>query len=134
MANTLYDLGRNAFLSAGINWGSDTIKIALISTSLYTFSQSHQFWSSASAGLIGTAQTLASKATPGNNGTVDAADVTFTAVTAGSTVSAFIIYKDTGVAGTSPLIAYFDTGTNMPIVTNGGDIIIQFNASGIFKL
>jgi hypothetical protein len=47
-----------------------------------------------------------------------------------------VIYKDTGVSGTSPLIAYIDTGTNFPVTPNGGDITVQWSsgASRIFKL
>jgi hypothetical protein len=47
---------------------------------------------------------------------------------------ALVIYKDTGSSATSPLIAYIDTGTNLPASPNGGDITIQYNASGILPL
>jgi len=64
----------------------------------------------------------------------ECADVTFTAVT-GNSVEALIIYVDTGVAGTSPLVAYIDTSvTGLPVTPNGGNIAITFNASGIFAL
>ena len=33
-----------------------------------------------------------------------------------------MIYKDTGSEATSPLIAYIDTATGLPITPNGGDI------------
>ena len=46
-----------------------------------------------------------------------------------------VIYIDTGVAGTSRLVAYIDTGvTNLPVTPNGGDITITWNASGIFAI
>jgi hypothetical protein len=44
-----------------------------------------------------------------------------------------VIYKDTGVPGTSPLIAYIDTITGFPLVTNGGDITIQWD-NGAYKI
>jgi uncharacterized protein YigE (DUF2233 family) len=46
-----------------------------------------------------------------------------------------VIYIDTGTAGTSPLVAYIDTGvTGLPVTPNGGNINVTWNASGIFAL
>jgi hypothetical protein len=45
-----------------------------------------------------------------------------------------VIYKHTGTESTSTLIAYIDSGTNLPVTPNGGDITVQWNASGIFSL
>jgi hypothetical protein len=59
--------------------------------------------------------------------------VTFTAVT-GDVSEAVILYKDTGVAATSPLIAYIDTATGLPVTPNGGDITVTVPASGWFSL
>lgn len=68
-------------------------------------------------------------------GVADAADVTFTAVT-GDPSEALVIYKDTGSASTSPLIAYIDTATGLPVTPNGGDITVAWQATSpnIFKL
>ncbi len=45
------------------------------------------------------------------------------------------MYKDTGVAGTSALIAWYDTGiTGLPVTPNGGDITYTVHASGWFSL
>ena len=132
MANTLYNKARESFLSGGISWSGDTIKAVLVDTGTYTFSQSHQFLSSLS-GTVGTAATLGTKTV--TDGVADAADVTYTAVS-GASVEAIVIYKDTGVAGPSPLIAYSDTATNLPVTPNGGDISITWDsgANKIFKL
>lgn len=133
MSNALYDLGRQAFLDADIDWSADTIKVALVDTGTYTFSQSHQYYSSVSSAVVGTPQTLVSKTS--TSGVADAADVTFSAVS-GATVEALVIYKDTGNAATSPLIAYIDTATGLPVTPNGGDITIAWDsgANKIFKL
>lgn len=134
MANALYPKWKEQLLqfTANNNLSAGTVKVALIDTGTYTYSSANQFWSSASAASVGTPQTLGSKTF--TNGTFDAADVTFTAVT-GSSVEALIIYIDTGTASTSPLVAYIDTSvTGLPVTPNGGDITITWNGSGIFTL
>lgn len=134
MANVLYQLGRQAFLDGDIDWSANNIKVALIDTADYTFSQSHQFLSDvAGAAIVATSGNLAGKTS--TNGTADANDVTFTAVT-GDQSEALIIYQDTGVAGTSRLIAYIDTATGFPITPNGGNITVTWDngANRIFTL
>jgi len=135
MANTLYDYARQRFLEAQLNWSSDTIKCILVDTGAYTPNTAvHQYLSdiSGSARIAGPV-TLTSKATTG--GAADAADVTFTSVT-GVSIEAIVVYKDTGTEATSPLIAYIDTATGLPITPNGGDIIITWDngTNKIFKV
>jgi hypothetical protein len=55
-------------------------------------------------------------------------------VPSGAAITGIVIYKDTGVASTSPLVAFIDTGTGIPVTPNGGDISVAWNASGIFSL
>ena len=46
-----------------------------------------------------------------------------------------VIYKDTGVAGTSALIRFIDTGvTGLPITPSGADVTVRWHASGIFSV
>ena len=130
MANRLYPKGAEKLLSGSINLVSDTIKVALLSDA-YTYSASHEFLSDVSASALNTAQTLASKAVTG--GVFDAADSVYTAVTAGANARYLAIYKDTGVAGTSPLIHFVDTVTGLPMATNGGDITVQWD-NGSYKI
>lgn len=135
MANTLYDFARQRFLEAQINWMTDTIKVLLVDTGAYTPQTSvHQYLGDipVSARIAGPV-TLVSKAT--NGGAADAADITFTSVT-GPSIEAIIIYSDTGAEATSPLIAYIDTATGLPITPNGGDIIVTWDngTNKIFKL
>ena len=134
MANALYPLWKAQLLqfTANNNLSAGTVKVALVDTGTYTYSAADQFYSSVSAAVVGTPQTIGSKTF--TNGTFDGADVTYTTVT-GASVEALVIYIDTGVAGTSPLVAYIDTSvTGLPVTPNGGDITIAWNASGIFTL
>lgn len=125
MANTLYDFARQRFLEAQLNWMTDTIKVLLVDTGAYTPQTSvHQYLSDipTSARIAGPI-TLTAKATTG--GAADGADVTFPSVT-GASIEAIVIYMDTGTESTSPLIAYIDTATGLPITPNGGDITPRY--------
>lgn len=133
MANALYSKWKEQLLqfTANNNLSAGAVKVALV-TAGYTYTSSDQFYSSVSASVVGTPQTLGTKTFA--NGVFDGADVNFTAVT-GSQVVSLVLYIDTGSAATSPLVAFIDTGvTNLPVTPNGGDIAITWNASGIFAL
>lgn len=135
MANALYDLGREAFLTGSISWTSDDIKVVLVDTNDYTVNlTTHQYLSDIAVGArVATSSNLSSKTA--TLGVADAADVTFADVT-GDQSEAIVIYKDTGTASTSPLLAYIDTSTGLPITPNGADIIITWSngSNKIFKL
>lgn len=141
MANQFYNSFRNNLFKTGATDGIDfsaggtSIKAALIDTATYTFSAAHQYFSSIS-GVVGTPQAIGTK-TVGSLGVgiFDGDDVTFTAVS-GAAVAAYLLYKDTGVAGTSPLIGLLDQVTSgLPVTPNGGDITIVWdNTNGILKI
>ncbi len=133
MANALYPKWKEALVQASANSAlTGTVKAALVDTGTYTYSATHEFYSSVT-GVIGTPGTIGATKSY-TNGVFDGADVTFSAVT-GNSAEAIVIYIDTGTAGTSRLVAYIDTGvTGLPVTPNGGDISISWNASGIFAL
>jgi hypothetical protein len=134
MANALYGKGKEKLLTAAINLSSDTIKVALLTSAYSPNLSTDEFHSTISAYIVGTPQTLGSKTI--TLGVFDAADITFAAVTAGSTVSRLAIYKDTGLSASSPLLALIDTITGFPLATNGGDIQVVWDsgANKIFSL
>lgn len=132
MANTLFDAARQRFLEAQLNWMTDTIKVLLVDTGAYTPQTAvHQYLSDipTSARIAGPV-TLTSKTTTG--GAADAADITFTSVS-GPSIEAIVIYVDTQTESTSPLIAFIDTATGLPITPNGGDIIVTWD-NGVNKI
>ena len=131
MANALYAKGKEKILSGSIDLTTATIKAALLSSSYTANLSTDEFWSGISANVLNTPQTLGSKSVTA--GVFDAADVTFTAVTIGSTAKAIVLYKDTGTSSTSPLIAYIDTITGFPLATNGGDITVTWD-NGSYKI
>jgi len=131
MANALYGKGKEKLLTAAVNFSSETIKAALVSTAYSPNLSTDEFYTTISPHVLGTPQTLGTKSIL--LGVFDAADSLFEAVLAGSTVKAVVLYKDSGLAGTSPLLAYIDTITGFPLATNGGDIQIVWD-SGAYKI
>jgi hypothetical protein len=132
-------LWENQFGSSAINWSSDTIKVAL-ATSTYTPNQdTHDFFNDVTNEVTGTGYTaggatLGSKTATYTSGTntcaFDAADTSWTT----STITAryAIIYKSTGTASTSPLIGYVDFGAD--VSSSGGTFSITWDSAGIFTL
>lgn len=135
MANTLYDKARQRYLEAQLNMLTDTVKVLLVDTGMYSANfAGHEFLADVPiSSRVTTPVTMTSKSTAG--GAFDAADVTFTSVS-GNSIEAILIYADTGTESTSPLIAYIDTATGLPITPNGGDIIVTWDngANKIFKV
>lgn len=125
MTNAVYVKGAEKILSGTIAFPTDTIKVALVKNTYAQNLSTDEFYSDVSAHVVGTPQTLSGKTVTG--GKLDASDPTFAAVTAGDTVEALVVYKDTGVAGTSPLLFYIDQVTAFPLATNGGDITPQWD-------
>ena len=137
MANTLYDNARKLFLEASVNWLSDSFKCLLIDRDSYTpsFTTHINLSDIPEASRIGSTVGVALANPTTTGGAADADDVTFESVS-GPSIEAIVIYKDTGTPGTSPLIAYMDTATGLPITPNGGDIIITWDngTNKIFRL
>lgn len=132
MANAIYKKTKQLMLGADIDLAVDDIKAVLIDTALYTVdAATDEFLSAIAAGArIATSGNLANKTI--TDGVFDADDIQLNAVS-GAESEAIVIYKDTGVAGSSPLIAYIDTATGLPITPNGGDIVVQWS-NGVSKI
>lgn len=143
MANALFDTGRASFLKGEIAAASDTLRVLFVDHADDTpvpatddFLNDIATAARVPAGTDGTQSNhpaLASKTTTA--GVLDAADLTFTALT-GDTSESIVIYKGTGTDTTSNLIAFIDTATGLPFTPNSGDAIIVWAASSpnIFKL
>lgn len=137
MANALFAKAKESFISQNpsIDMDTDNIKVVGVDHGTDTpVPATDQFLSDITAGArIFTSGNLANKTVTG--GVFDADDITITGVT-GASVEDITIYKDTGSAATSPLVAYIDTATGLPFTPNGGDLTIQWDsgASRIFAL
>lgn len=133
MADTLYAKARESFLKGEIAWQTDAFKLVLIDSGAYTPDfDNDQFLSDIPSGArIATSSSFGSKTTAG--GYADAADPVFSALT-GTSIEAFVVYKDTGSAATSNLIAWYDEAAGLPFTPSGADLIVQINALGLFRL
>lgn len=131
MASAIYPKAKESFLSQNpsIDMDTDTIKVCLVDlTTDYTYGTGHQFKTSVPSYPGSTDATITPKTV--TDGAFDSTGTpTFTSLSqsASKTVGALVIYKDTGSAATSPVIAYIDGFT--PVVPNGGDITITWDTS-----
>jgi hypothetical protein len=127
MSNSLFGYGRQLYQTGGVNVLTDTIKVCLVATSLYTVNiDGHQYWSDVpSSARITTPVALASKTC--TLGALDAADTTFTSVSGSNPIGALEFFKDTGTDSTSPLLAHVDTAAGLPLTPNGGDVIVTYD-------
>jgi len=133
----MYLKGLEQLLLGNIALESATIKLAYMSTSYTPNLTTDNFYSDVSASVASGAptETLASLDvridTANARVEFDAADVSENTITCST--NKFIIYKDTGVAATSPLIACIDIaeGTLSPVA---GTLAITFNAEGLFAV
>ncbi len=135
MANHVLPLGAHAFADGGIDLLTDTIKLLGVSAG-YTQSDLDQFVAAIPGGAI--LSRTAALTTPATVGGIFTADPTkFAAVPAGPAITGIVLYKDTGVDATSPLLVWYDhdsTGTPFTIITNGLDIKINPNGLGYFTI
>jgi hypothetical protein len=133
MANNIYPKYKQACQGGGVNTDLDagTVKIALLNLSVYTYSDTHEFFSDLS-GVVGTPALLAN--TTVVNGVLDGDDVQWNFLT-GPTVGAIAIFIDTSVPTTSRLYCYIDTGIGgFPFTPDGTNLKLKWNPLGIVKL
>jgi hypothetical protein len=139
MANALYDLGRNAFLTGGADWDTDDIRIALVKAGYTQNLATDQFISTPAANIP--SASWRSSAISGATGTAGVANhtaKTLTAVASDSSNAAtrILYYKFNASDAAAPLLVYIDTATGLPVTPNGGDITItpDSGSNKLFKL
>lgn len=98
----------------------------------YTYSDFHQ-WYTDLAGIVGTPKALASPVITAN--VFSCAGTVFTTLS-GATVGAFAIYRqNSGTNNTWRLVLYEDTGViGLPMVPNGGNLLVTWSTQGVFAL
>jgi hypothetical protein len=138
----LRQMGNNGTV---VDLDADTINLMLVNATYAAIAdatkQTHEFYSDVSGnevsgtgytakGVVLANKTSASAAATGLytfDNTVDPSWATATITASGA-----IVFKDTGVTTTSPLIAYLDFGGS--VVSTAGTFTVVLNASGIFTV
>lgn len=140
MANTLYPKWKAKRMIAGNDAthaldsaeGTTGVYAMLVDTAEYTYSGAHEFYSDvAAAGIVAEGE-ITNKTINAATATFDGDDVVLPNVTGDGTEAVILYRKNAGANTTWPVIAYFDEGVS--VTPNGGNITIQWNASGIFAL
>ena len=139
MASKLYGNVLKAAFNKEIDFDSDTIKVALVSSSYTPNQDTHDYWDDVVAnevtgtGYTAGGATLASKSVTydgaTNTLTFDAADVTWSS----STITAryAVVYDDSGATnGQKALLGYYDFTTDR--ASSNGDFTIRWNTAGMF--
>ena len=150
MANATYN--RGLYHLGKYNWDADAVNIGvcLIKMSVYTFSRLHNTVADVIAGsaeasgagyvrkeIAAGLRTI--QEDDGSNASylkITDGSVSWVGINAGANLAVVLFFVEgTGVAdNTNDLLGYYDTGTNIPVVTNGGDITLNFSSSGALKL
>ncbi|MCK4500303.1 hypothetical protein KAU11_07385, partial [Candidatus Babeliales bacterium] len=141
MASLFYNNYYTELAEGGIDYTTDTIKMALMTTSYTQNIDTHSFFSDLTGEASGTGYTTGGQAVgsitvtqddTNDRAVIDFADEVFSTVTV-TDVDSYVLYKDTGVAATSPLIARIEF-TEGAQSTVGGDFTVIPSATGVHTI
>jgi len=137
MANAAYDemlkimFGRHTH--SQIDADTDNFKVTLLDEADHTVNLATDVDEAdlTAAGEVAVSGNLASAdATVASNIiTFDSNDIVISTVS-GDQFESVVLWKDSGVAATSPLLFNYDTGTGLPFTPSGGDITVAPNVNG----
>ena len=139
MADVIYNSFKGKIMDGSIDLDTDTIKVALVTSSYTPDQDADEFFDDVTNEVAGTGysaggETLANKSVTVDNtnnlSKFDADDALWT--TATITARGGVIYKSTGTAATSPLICYIDFLADK--TATAGDFKITFDSDGILTL
>lgn len=132
--NQLYNSARQKFLRGQLDWNSSDIRLLLVDAQ-YTFNASHQFLSNVPLnGRIASADVPNESSA---NGYARGGSAKFTGLPTSEQVRGAILYRDTGVEGTSDLVGYFDQIVGFPFTPQAGmTYFVAYDAvfGGFFRL
>jgi hypothetical protein len=141
MASKMYGNFLLKALNKEVDWDSDTIKVALVSSAYTPNQDSHDYWDDVVAnevsgtGYTAGGATLASKTATYDSATnvviLDAAD----AVWASSTITAryAVVYDDSGATNAQKvLVGYVDFGSDQS--STNGNFTVTWDATGIARI
>ena len=138
--DTIYHNALLQIMNGAMDLDTDDIRVALVLTGHSSNRDDDLFSGFSALGECTVAnysrQALASEAVnideAGNRALFDAADSVFSSLTTGETITGVLVHKHHATPGSEVPIVLFVLGTAIP--TNGGDVTIQWNASGIMAI
>lgn len=139
MASVIYNSFKRDIQNGSIDLDTDTIKVALVTSSYSPNIDTHTKFSDVTNEVSGTGYSAGGSTlttptviadTTNDRGVFDADDVTWGSSTI--TARGAVIYKSTGTSSTSPLIAYIDFTSDK--TSSSGNFTITWSASGILYL
>lgn len=140
MASVIYNNFKQRLMTGEVDFDNDQIYVMLLSSSYTPDEDAHNVVGDVSAyEVTGTGYVTGGTMLTGvtvmlnlitNKAILDANDITWTDSTL--TVRYCSLYKQSGVANTSWLVATFDFGSNKS--SSSGDFTVQWNAAGIIDL
>ncbi len=141
MASVFYNNYHEELGKGNIDYTSDSFKIALMTSSYTPDVDTEVYYSDLTNEASGTGYSAGGNAVDNvsltqdntnDRANVDFDDEVFTTVTL-SAIDAFVLYKDTGVGSTSPLIAYIEFTEGVQNVI-GANFTVQPNSSGVLTI
>lgn len=138
MANAVYPKFKQrlleSYFACSLNQNDTTNGpyVFLLDTGVYSYNTAHDFLNDIT-GRVGSAVRITSPTVV--SGLFDGENITFSSLS-GTTVEAFMIYRNNSLTEADKTVVYYcDTGvTGLPLTPNGGDVTINWNATGIFSL
>ncbi|MFQ5641666.1 MAG: hypothetical protein ACE5IR_27135 [bacterium] len=152
MASFIYNTAKKEIMDNTIDLDTDTLKVMLVTSSYVANADDdvvdasgandpvdHELtgtgyiagWGNSGRKALTSVTATADKTN--DRAELDAADLTWSGINAGTAAAAIIIKEGGANDTTSRLIAYIDSG-GFPITTNGGDLTVTWNAEGIIHL
>lgn len=140
MATVIFNNAKKLLLNGGLDLDTDTIKVALTTSSYTPDQDAHDFFDDVTNEIVATGYTAGGATLSGvtvtvdntdNEGVFDANDTSWTTSTITNARYA-VIYKSTGTAATSALICAIDFGANYS--NTAGTFLITWNSEGIINL
>jgi hypothetical protein len=126
MASFFYGKGAQHWANGDVSWGSNTIDVALVATGYSPSANVDEFYSVAVSGgnIVSAGVALASKTNV--LGLLNAGNSTWTTVS-GSQVTQLVVYVNGTPGSGDYLLLNLNTGTNLPVTPNGGNIVASYD-------
>lgn len=131
MATSFYTSAFTKLLMGSLgNLSTVTIKCAAVSASYVPNVSSDSYYTAISSYVIESVTLTGVSVT---SGVLTCNNFTFSGTNAG-TAAMLVYYVDTGTAGTSSLIGYDSSASNLPVTFNGSAVVVTVPSAGLIGL